>query len=228
MATSEEQHVLTPFFNEFGPSGFLPYVLDLDALGLGEGPIRQTLAFAVLIRQGGVLLALPDGALPRGVLFTGNVVGSQETFEGGSQLFISRRGQPAAIPWQGAEVPELVLEEAAQQGLQQRRDLYTVSQLLQHISQALPGITTKLQELTERTAAIEAMGGGPAERASALRRPLGASTMDGLPPSSTPAQLLKEMPPPSKSTLTSQAFAARKSRSSLHSCPRTRMCWHWQ
>lgn len=48
MATSEEQHIPTPLFNDFGASGFQPYVLDLDVLGLGEGPIRQTLAFAAL------------------------------------------------------------------------------------------------------------------------------------------------------------------------------------
>lgn len=300
MAETEDPYPLIPLFNEFGPSGYQPYVLDLEAIGLGGGPIRQTLAFAVLIRQGGVLLALPDGALPRSVLFSGNVVGSQETFgpstrvevacsyldeetlmisqdglvgqvmeillidatadalpglspltsvEELEQIFLFDGSEPTVVPspdelvgkaqdWaRGAEElpPERVQYYSADDvpetppvppekrpgrrrapgagsggdgpAKEPSRKKPTVSQLaesLQEISQTLPGITSKLQELTERTAAIEAMGGRPAERASALRRPLCSSAMTGLPSTSTPAQLVREMPPPSRSMPTSQ------------------------
>ena len=60
----------------------------------------------------------------------------------------------------------------------------------------LPVLTRQMEELTQRTKAMESASKDP--RTSALSRPLGDSTMVGLQDASKPsaATLLKEMPPP--------------------------------
>ena len=74
----------------------------------------------------------------------------------------------------------------------------SLAESLEAITTTLPAITASLQELRERTEAIEAQR--PLDRPSALRRPLGASAMPGSSDLSTPAaQLLKEMPRPKSS-----------------------------
>ena len=91
----------------------------------------------------------------------------------------------------------------------------TVAQLAESISaitDVLPAITNQLQELNERTMAMErgAKTQEPASRPSVLRQPLSGSAMAmvGLQdPLSTPAQLIKEIPPPKSSAIpTKQAL----------------------
>lgn len=64
---------MVPLHAGFGPSGFTPYVLNLAALGLAEeGDVSSiTTAVVVMTRQDGVLLALPELALPAEVLSAG-------------------------------------------------------------------------------------------------------------------------------------------------------------
>eukprot|EP00438_Fugacium_kawagutii_P001143 Skav218134 [mRNA] locus=scaffold759:371388:377624:- [translate_table: standard] len=72
-----------------------------------------------------------------------------------------------------------------------------LAESLEAIHAALPNITTQLQELTLRTAAIEEGGARPADRQSALRRPIGSSAMIGSAVgSSNLGALVGEMPPP--------------------------------
>ena len=85
----------------------------------------------------------------------------------------------------------------------------TVAQLaesLEALTATLPGITSKLQELSERTSAMETERGvTSADRPSALRRPLGLSASIGSLPKSSPAQLVKEMPVPKSSSAATRA-----------------------
>eukprot|EP00438_Fugacium_kawagutii_P013360 Skav216466 [mRNA] locus=scaffold1123:165:1889:+ [translate_table: standard] len=72
-----------------------------------------------------------------------------------------------------------------------------LAESLEAIHAALPNITTQLQELTLRTAAIEEGGARPPDRQSALRRPIGSSTMIGSAVGSSDlGVLVGEMPPP--------------------------------
>ena len=65
----------------------------------------------------------------------------------------------------------------------------------------LPAITEQLQNLQERTEAMEAKEPKAPDRASALRKPLGGLAMSGLSkPSTEPAALLRQMPPPRSSS----------------------------
>lgn len=74
----------------------------------------------------------------------------------------------------------------------------TVSQLaesLDVLTATLPALTSQLQDLTTRTEMIE-RGMGTTSRPSALRAPLGPSATVGFAKASSPAELLKAMPPP--------------------------------
>ena len=88
MAAEEPQSIYLLSI-EIGVSGFQPYVLDLDILGMGVGEVHRVMAFVVLMRQDGILLALPDGALDNQVLFAANVVGSQEVFGPSTKVEVS-------------------------------------------------------------------------------------------------------------------------------------------
>ena len=74
--TQEEDEGFPPLHSDFGPATFLPYVLDLAALGFGSAHIAQCLAFVVLARRDGVLLALPELAAPGEVLARGDTAES--------------------------------------------------------------------------------------------------------------------------------------------------------
>lgn len=65
------QEDVLPLFAELGPVGFQPYVLDLASMGHGTQAIGSTLAFVVMTRNEGLLLALPELALLGEVLETG-------------------------------------------------------------------------------------------------------------------------------------------------------------
>lgn len=78
-----------------------------------------------------------------------------------------------------------------------RPTVASLAESLEALTQSLPVITEKLQELSLRQDAMEAGAQKLPERPSALRKPLGTSTTTGL--SGTlagPAGLLKQMPPP--------------------------------
>lgn len=91
-----------------------------------------------------------------------------------------------------------------------RPTVASLAESIEALTQTLPAISEKLQELTLRQEAMEAGALRPPERASALRKPLGSSPTIGLTGASMgPAGLLQQMPPP-KST-TSQAKTPRVS-----------------
>ena len=72
----EEDEGFPPLHSDFGPAMFLPYVLDLAALGFGSAHITQCLALVVLARRDGALLALPELAMPGEVLARGDAADS--------------------------------------------------------------------------------------------------------------------------------------------------------
>ena len=79
----------------------------------------------------------------------------------------------------------------------------TVAQLAdatQEISNTLPSFTNKLQELSDRTAAMEAQEGRPVERSSALKRPLSSAAASTPPKAVSAGDLVREMPPPAKAS----------------------------
>ena len=86
------------------------------------------------------------------------------------------------------------------EGLPTQKRKPTVASLaesLEALTAALPAITDSLQDLKDRTAAIEAGQTKPSDRTSALRRPLGGLAMPGSPTASTrAASVVKDMPPP--------------------------------
>eukprot|EP00435_Cladocopium_sp_Y103_P060362 s198_g22.t1 len=84
MAAQEVESVL-PLFNE---CRFSTLRVGFGGSGLGGG-IKQSLAFVVLMRQDGFLLALPDVTLPREIIYAGNVVGSQEIFGPSTKVEVS-------------------------------------------------------------------------------------------------------------------------------------------
>ena len=67
-----------PIFSDFKEAGFQPYVLELASLGLTEEVDFPVLALVVMIRQNGVMLALPEYALSAEVLAAGNMHGAQD------------------------------------------------------------------------------------------------------------------------------------------------------
>lgn len=90
-------------------------------------------------------------------------------------------------------------------GVSEPRKRATVASLaenVQMLTDALPMLTQQVQDLTQRTAAIEKSGQAALpERLSALRRPLGTSGTLGLLTGAEPKELVQKMPPP-RSTLT--------------------------
>lgn len=80
-----------------------------------------------------------------------------------------------------------------------RPTVASLAKSLEEITLALPGITSQLEELSQRTSAMEGNAARPPDRASALKRPLGSSASTGLSKPLTAAQLVTAMPPP-KST----------------------------
>lgn len=60
----EEDEGFPPLHSDFGPAIFVPYVLDLAALGFGSAHVTQCIALLVLARRDGVLLAMPESAMP--------------------------------------------------------------------------------------------------------------------------------------------------------------------
>ena len=67
-----EEEELPPLHSDFGVAMFQPYVLDLEALGFGSSGVSQCLAFIVLSRKEGMLLALPELAVPGEALARGD------------------------------------------------------------------------------------------------------------------------------------------------------------
>ena len=96
---AEEEEVLVPLHSDFGPSGFQPSVLDLVGSGLAEEGTLDVIALAVLMRDAGVLLALPELAFPQEVIAAGNAAGPLDLVGPSLQI----------------EVPGAVLDEDALQ-----------------------------------------------------------------------------------------------------------------
>ena len=67
-----EAEDIYPLHADFGPAMFRPYVLDLQGLGFGSANVSQCLAFVVLLRRDGALLALPELAMPGDALAAGD------------------------------------------------------------------------------------------------------------------------------------------------------------
>ena len=80
-----------------------------------------------------------------------------------------------------------------------RPTVASVAESVESLVNMLPTITAQLQDLSSRTAAIEAAN-RPDHRLSALRQQLGKSTMPGSWQSATLGSLVKEMPPPKSSS----------------------------
>ena len=75
----------------------------------------------------------------------------------------------------------------------------SLAETLESITQTLPAITSQLQDLSSRTAAIEAGVAHPPERSSALGRPLGGLASTGSVDGLSLGHLAKAMPPPKTS-----------------------------
>ena len=89
--------------------------------------------------------------------------------------------------------------DAAKALPKRRPSVAQLAESLEAITATLPLITDQLADLSERTKAMEAERDPlVAGRPSALRRPLGSSTMIGCVPTSNPAKLVQQMPPPKK------------------------------
>eukprot|EP00435_Cladocopium_sp_Y103_P025220 s568_g6.t1 len=270
-----ELEAIIPLHSEFVPAGFQLYLLDLKlALELEEVEPGLTLAFIVLTRRDGLLLALPELALASEILEEGNQLGSQALVGPSTRLEVAGAaldeeaitGLPSqiegrtltvlvvdftndvlaflkvvesqeeldlvakALAWASADedrdvrvqfysaedVPETPNGPTAKRAARRRgpgggmpgestaraapKKKPTVTQLaenLETLTASLPGITQKLQALAQRTEMIERERGmGAPSRPSALRAPLGPSATAGFAKASSPAELLKTMPPP--------------------------------
>eukprot|EP00435_Cladocopium_sp_Y103_P026996 s1075_g6.t1 len=81
-----------------------------------------------------------------------------------------------------------------------RRPRQTVASLatsMEQINSSLPAIMSQLESLTQRTLAMESQLQKDTSRPSMLQQPLGSSTTPGLGSNlASPAELLKQMPPP--------------------------------
>lgn len=74
----EEAGETLPLHADEGPIGFQPYVLDLQGMGHGSATVQKCLAIAVMVREDGLLLALPELALLGEVLGAGMQAGPLE------------------------------------------------------------------------------------------------------------------------------------------------------
>lgn len=72
MEEALEAEEICPLHADFEPAMFQPYVLDLHGLGFGPAHVTQCLAFVVLMRRDGALLALPELAMPGDALAAGD------------------------------------------------------------------------------------------------------------------------------------------------------------
>ena len=70
-ALVEEEEII-PLYADFGPAMFQPYVLDLAGLGFASPHTTHCMACVVLTRANGVLLALPELAVPGDALARGD------------------------------------------------------------------------------------------------------------------------------------------------------------
>ena len=70
-AEGEAVEEMIPLHANFGPAMFQPYALDLAAMGFSSAHSSQSLAFLVLLRNDGALLALPELAMPGEALAAG-------------------------------------------------------------------------------------------------------------------------------------------------------------
>eukprot|EP00438_Fugacium_kawagutii_P010368 Skav231998 [mRNA] locus=scaffold719:448670:469014:- [translate_table: standard] len=91
-------------------------------------------------------------------------------------------------------------QDAQRPAPKRRPTVASLAEALEAISLSLPGITSQLQDLSARTAAMEAGGPRTPDRPSALRVPLGTSAMAGLSATSSVSQLAKAIPPPPRSS----------------------------
>ena len=72
----------------------------------------------------------------------------------------------------------------------------SVSEAVEKMAAALPGLSLQLQDLVTRTTALEAQSGQVPDRPSVLRQPLGPSATPGLSSNASPSTLIQAMPPP--------------------------------
>ena len=291
-----------PLHAELGPAAFQPYVLGLADLGygnVGSEDVKSSLAFVVMMRRGGALLALPDTALPDEDLEIGvhatpeDLIGPNLKAVLGAALMdedsllqeptvIAGKDVPVllvdfssavlpflkpvdivedmanvlcfdviepmvipnpealitqAVSWSSGsqpdqqaerlhfysadEVPETPRETpvvpsptpkrrstTARHGgdasspkqpaaVKKRVTVASLAESLDVINQTLPAMIAQMEQLSTRTAAIESATSKPADRASALRQPVGRLPTPGSP--SAVNGLIKEMPPPKTS-----------------------------
>ena len=85
----EVEEILTLHADE-GLCGFRPYVLNLEGTGHGSATVQRTLAFAVMAREDGLLLALPELALLGEVLGAGMHAGPLDLIGHRTRLEVSR------------------------------------------------------------------------------------------------------------------------------------------
>ena len=90
-------------------------------------------------------------------------------------------------------------DEAPKPAAKKRPTVNQLAESLEVLTSTLPAITTQLQELSLRTEVIE-QGMSNVSRPSALRAPLGPSATVGYAKASSPAELIKAMPPPRSSS----------------------------
>lgn len=288
----EEAGEILPLHADEGPIGFQPYVLDLQGMGHGSATVQKCLAIAVMVREDGLLLALPELALLGEVLGAGMQAGPLELigphtrvevpaasmdevainadpvvsenqavtaivvdFSAGVLPFLKAADNEDLIDIMAFDVLDSLLvpspadlvqkalvwaqsmessdrlqfysaDEAGdpappssprpkpatrrratasggppgggRSGSAPRRKptVANLAESLEEIAKVLPSVTTQLQDLTERTTAIEAHMSKPPDRTSALRKPLGSFNTDGSGSPSRLRSLVASMPPP--------------------------------
>ena len=108
------------------------------------------------------------------------------------RAFTQPGAKPAATPTSGGRKPKV----PNQQPKVKKPTIAQLATSMESIMSTLPVLTRQMEELSQRTEAMEASSKEP--RISALSRPLGDSGTLGSHDASktTPAALLKEMPPP--------------------------------
>ena len=87
-------------------------------------------------------------------------------------------------------------QQATTSPQKKRPTVASLAQSLEQISQTLPALVNQVQDLSSRTAAMEAATKQVTDRSSALRKPIGSLTMPGSPDPSNLKSLVTVMPPP--------------------------------
>ena len=77
MATEEQPEVL-PLHSEFGTTAVQPYVFDLEVIGVASEHMRHCMAFVIMTRKDGLLLAVPELALSAEALDAGELAGETD------------------------------------------------------------------------------------------------------------------------------------------------------